>query len=162
MSLAVALAVICTIGVAEARPKPPPDDPPARQCQPLTDGTAEVRWGRAISSNGCFFFSGPHQLGRDDQLGDRARYQRRGDQVTARFGDAVFSGVANADRVRLERRSAHEAGGTWNVTEVIEARFVVVDGCTILRGTYRYQECPAGQRCADGCTISAPVSFRGR
>lgn len=162
MCLTVVWGLLGAIGVAEARPKPPPGDPPARQCQPLADGTAEVRWGRANASNGCFFFSGPHQLGRDDQLGERARYQRRGDQVTARFGDAVFSGVANGDHVLLERRSAHDFGGSWNVTEVIEARFVLVGGCTILRGTYRYRECPAGQRCADSCTISAPVSFRSR
>jgi hypothetical protein len=156
--------VLAASSAASARPKPPDADPPV--CRSLAEGTANVDagWGRPTSSNSCFFFSGPYDLGRDDHLGNAAQYQRQGDQVTVRFGNLVFTGQARGDRVRLRRVSDHSYGSTWTVTEVIDARFVQSNGCTVLRGTYRYNECDTSrpQSCPGTCTISAPVTFTAR
>ncbi|MEM9194581.1 MAG: hypothetical protein AAGF12_35715 [Myxococcota bacterium] len=148
---------------AEARPKPPVQTPGEQSCRPLSNGPAAARWGRATSTSGCFFFSGPHDLGRDDQLGRTSRFTRRGDQVTVQFGNATFVGQVRQGAVELRRVSQHTFGSIWTVTEVISARFVREQDCLVLRGTYRYTECDsAGGRCPGGCTIEAPVTIRGR
>jgi len=162
-ALVLGLTLLGTTG-AEARPKPPDVDPV--QCHALGQGRAGVdaAWGRPTSTNSCFFFSGPYDLGRDDHLGGGARYERNGDRVVVRFGDLAFTGRVSGDRVELRRVSNHEFGSTWTVTEVIDARFVESNGCTILRGTYRYNECDTSrpQSCPGTCTISAPVTFTAR
>ncbi len=165
-------AVLCTVTLASsptvhARPPKPPEvnDPPQVQCRSLDEGAGAARagWGRADRTNGCFFFSGPHDLGRDDHLGAQARYEVTADRVVVHFGQLTFSGRLSGDRVQLRRVSNHEFGSTWRVTETIEARFVQERGCRILRGTYHYQECDtAGNQCPGGCTIDAPVRITAR
>ncbi|RLB52520.1 MAG: hypothetical protein DRJ42_14660 [Deltaproteobacteria bacterium] len=163
MWVTAAVALLSTAS-ASARPKPPAQD----LCRPFEAAQLSVHaeWGQPTATNGCFFFSGPYELGRDDHLGPRAVFTRAGDRITARLGSRItFSGVVRGDRVQLRRVSDHEFGSTWTVTEIIDARFVnSATGCTELRGTYRYTECDTArpQSCPGRCTIATPVTFTER
>lgn len=148
-------------GEQPARRPPPPPEPERGTCLEPGDGAGDVRvrWGTPRSTQTCFFFSGPFDLGRDDHLGDRARLTRRGDQITLAFGAHAFEGTARDGRVRMTRRSTHQYGGAWRVTEVIEGR-LTTGRCPALRLSYRYQEChdAPGAPCPGTCTIEAPLT----
>lgn len=119
-----------------------------------------VDWGPAQTSSGCFYFSGPHGLGRDDQLGPRAGYVRAGNLVSLSFDGRLFEGKLEGDRVELARRSQHDFGSVWTATETISGRVGGSDACVLFTGTYRYEECNGGgsDSCPGPCTIAAPLT----
>jgi hypothetical protein len=159
-------------------PIEPPDGPlvpSERPPCPETNGTAgddidvQVEWSSIVRTSGCWFFSGPPGVGRDDRLGTSAHWRRNGETATLAFGDLTFSGSP----MRLERVSSHDAGGAWTVQEVIEGEW---RAATIARhettpcppsdatfvGTYVYHECEERTRpsCPGRCTITANVTLR--
>lgn len=142
--------------------------PPPQGCTSLAEGVQRVHvtWGRPAATQGCFFFSGPFDLGRDDQLGSHAEMTRGGAEVTLRFAMAIFEGRAAGDRLSLHRRSRHSFSGTWIVDEYIEGELTTVrrggESCQGLRARYRYQEQQQGAESAGQCTISATLEVVGR
>ena len=121
-----------------------------------------VDWGRSTSIGSCFYFSGPGDLGRDDDLGARAAYLRSANRIALSFEGLLFEGELSGDQVVLERVSEHDYDGTWKVTETITATLGKTDDCVVLRGTYGYAECDTNRpvNCPGPCTISAPIEVR--
>jgi len=174
--LSLLAAILITPGLAStAGALPPQERPPQQQpsetpggCGNLSsDGSRDVRvaWGEASWTRSCFFFSGPGELGRDDQYGSSARWTRQGNRVRLAFGSAVFEGQVSGDRVRLTRRSEHSYGSTWTATEVIEGRVATGQGgpaCQFLQASYGYSECDTANshQCPSVCRIEAPLSVQ--
>jgi hypothetical protein len=146
--------------------------PPCPETGPIADDMAvQVEWSSIRRTPGCWYFSGPSDVGRDDRLGPEAHWRKNGETATLSFGALAFSGSP----VRLERTSAHDSGGRWTVTEVIEGQW---QAATIARhettpcppsdatftGTYRYNECEERARasCPGPCTITANIAIRPR
>ena len=162
-ALPVGIALSLVAAAASAAPTRGPDPPPSG-CAPVEPGTqaVRVRWATPARTRTCFFFSGPGDLGRDDHLGARAQLTWRGSRVTLDFGGPRFTGTVRGDAVTLERRSTHEFGRPWQVTERIVGRLgdVTRGGrtCRGLRAHYRYEECPVGGDCPGDCTIDADLT----
>jgi len=116
-----------------------------------------VFWSDIETASGCFFFCGPGDVGRDVKLGKRAHLKRDGDYLTLEFEKKIrFRGrVGDDNKVRLERQSAHDYGGTWQILQMIEGTFT--DGA--MSGTYSYSECDTTRKqgCPGRCTIEAHV-----
>lgn len=167
-SVAAALCLLASSAAAGPvdRPAPPPAP---RGCAGLRDAGAQpvrVAWSAPQRTPGCFFFSGPFQLGRDDHLGSEAELTRTGPSARLAFGGAVFTGTVETGRVRLRRRSTHDFSGRWVVEETIEGRLGPVrrggEACAGIVAEYRYRECPEGRSCTESCTIVAPLEITGR
>lgn len=129
-----------------ARPGPVP----SRRTLPLT-------WRAGSATQGCFFFSGPLDHGRDTHLGASATMSVRGQTATLDFGGGVvFQGTLRGDQVSLTRRATYEYGGTWTTTERISGTY----SGNFLRASYAYQECDNArqQSCPGTCRIQAGVS----
>ena len=127
------------------REAPTPPDDPAKGIE------VAVTWTISDATSGCFFFSGPGRLGRDNALGSRACVTP-GARPVVSFGSAVFRGSASG----LRRRSTHQHGGPWTVTEALDGG---LSGDGRFDGEYRYSECQAGAVCPGRCRIQATVAF---
>lgn len=136
--------------------------PVARECSHAFDGTSgpvQVRWASIRRTDGCWFFSGPGELGRDDRLGTTAAWTRTGDQVSLRFGAVRFEGTIAGDRVTLRRVSEHASGRGWRVTETIEGT-LTGGACPTLTARYHYDECEIGSAsCPGQCHLDAAITL---
>lgn len=122
----------------------PPDEPTAGI-------EVAVKWTVSEATPGCFFFSGPGTLGRNDALGTRACVTP-GPHPRVAFGSAVFKGSSSG----IRRRSTHEYGGPWTAEEELSG---ALSGDGRFEGSYTYAECQQGQPCPGRCRIRATVSF---
>ena len=163
-----ALSLLASSALAGPTEPPPPEPDRAAGCRSLRQGEQAVRvaWGPAESTSGCFFFSGPGELGRDDHLGSAGRLSWTGDRMALSFGSLRFDGSGRDGAFTLTRRSEHSFGGGWRVTERIQlTRSEVRRGgqrCATLRGRYTYQECQAGGACPGHCQITASLQVLAR
>lgn len=155
---------------AEAKSSAPPavaGSSPAPCADPAGEFAVAVAWSSVSKSDGCFFFSGPGDLGRDTKLGDRARW-RGGAPASLDFGAAKFEGPAGA----LVRRTRHDFNGPWSAAETISGAWKqpaplaqTLDRaalpCPRFEGSYRYEECeerPGGE-CPGRCRIDAHLAL---
>jgi len=132
-----------TPGACRERPGPVP----ARQTLPIV-------WKGGTHTDGCFFFSGPADLGRDTHLGRSAVMTVRGSAATLDFGGGtIFRGTLRGDRVVLVRHGTYQYGSPWRTTETISGTY---SGNT-LHATYGYEECDTGalESCPGQCRIRA-------
>ncbi len=162
MTVVGALLVPLIASVAVAAPQQ------ERGCSGLARGesTVNVRWAAPQSTAGCFFFSGPGSLGRNDSLGSTAALSWQGERMVLAFGRARFEGNERGGTVRLARRTTHAYSGNWRVTELIEGSLASTrrgdSTCTVLNASYRYQECGPGGPCPGQCTIAASMVVSAR
>ena len=113
-----------------------------------------LTWADVVPTPGCFFFSGPLDLGRDTHLGSGAELVLEGGVARLAFDpQTVFIQVSEGVLVR--RGSYPHGGSTWTTEETITGRY---EGLRFT-GSYRYQECdPAGaEPCPGRCTITATL-----
>jgi hypothetical protein len=153
-------------------PLVPSERPPCPEAGTVGDDMeVQVEWSSIVRTNGCWFFSGPPGIGRDDRLGTSAHWRRTGETATLAFESNTFSGTAT----RLERVSSHQSGGAWTVHEVIEGAWQApsiarheTTPCppsdATFAGTYVYHECEERARpaCPGTCTITANIVLRAR
>jgi hypothetical protein len=111
-----------------------------------------VSWDDIRATEGCFFFSGPLELGRDDHLGVEATITP-GPVTTVAFGPHTFRGPRGEP---LVRESGHDFQGAWVVRESLRGTWSA-DG---FAGTYRYQEREHRDEGWGRCAITAHVSIR--
>ena len=162
-ALAIILSAIL-LSVSGARARPPTGPQPEGGCPAWNGESGDVaaQWGAPTRTPGCWFFSGPGELGRDDHLGARARWSRQGDAISRVFGSARFEGRLEGRRVRLTRASTHQAGSPWRVTETITGELRETNGCTTFVGRYHYDECEQGASCPGQCHIDADLRLTRR
>jgi hypothetical protein len=110
-----------------------------------------VRWDDVQATDGCFFFSGPYHLGRDNRLGSQADVSQ-GPVVTVDFGPYRFQGRQGEP---LVRESGHDFHGAWVVHESLRGRWDA-DGFV---GTYRYQEREHDAASWGRCSVTARVTI---
>ena len=139
-------------------PSPAPEtssEPPPVRSEPRP---VVVAWSGIQRNPGCFYFSGPGALGRDDQLGEQARWSETDEgEVLLDFGERIqFRGVRVGPRVFLSRRSAHDFGNKWRIDEQLEGEII---GDTF-EARYAYQECDTSgtEGCPGRCIIEARVT----
>lgn len=115
-----------------------------------------VRWSEVQTETpGCFFFSGPGELGRDTQLGDGAAFAIGERRARLDFGSgAVFEGERVGERIMLERSSTHDFDGKWTVRETLTLDLAPAGGWV---GRYHYDEYPPGESSPGTCHIDASV-----
>lgn len=142
----IALAVFIAFATRLPIEPVPPMTPP--QIEQGDGIRVAVEWSGVQATPGCFFFSGPGRLGRDDQLGSTACVDPAAGRIS--FGSAVFRGGAG----RLTRRSQHDHQGVWHADEAL-AGALGSDGR--FSGSYAYAECAQGGACPGTCRISAAV-----
>lgn len=129
--------------------QPPPEETGADD---ETEGIAvAVQWSGVRATDGCFFFSGPAGLGRDDALGEAACVVV-GPRPAVDFGGARFTGAPS----RMTRRSTHTYNGAWTANEALTGALAESGGFS---GTYSYAECGPGGPCPGTCRIEASVTF---
>lgn len=158
--LALAMGALVAGGALDSAPAraltrpercvPRPGPVPARRALPLT-------WKAGSVTQGCFFFSGPFDYGRDTHLGGQATMSVQGQSATLDFGrGVVFRGTLRGDQVSLTRRGTYEYGGQWGTTETISGTY----SGNFLRARYDYQECDTGNRasCPGTCRIHATLT----
>lgn len=115
-----------------------------------------MRWTNIQSTPGCFFFSGPGELGRDVSLGEQAEWVHDPAMLVLSFGDRVlFIGDSGRSPVVLMRHDTGVYGGKWQVVETLVGD--LQQG--LFRGRYQYHECEEGEcrRGFDRCEITADV-----
>lgn len=136
------------------------------QCGGLQRGThpVNVHWSSIRTRPaGCFFFSGPGELGRDNPLGTTATLTWRGPLLELHFGAVTFTGRRTGARVVLSRQSTHAFSGDWRVTERMQGTEAQVGpDCRGLRLTYGYEECQDGQACPGQCRLDAQLTVTAR
>ncbi|MFK7991294.1 MAG: hypothetical protein AB8I08_35085 [Sandaracinaceae bacterium] len=136
------------------------------QCSALQPGNqaVNVHWSAIRTRRpGCFFFSGPGELGRDDPLGTSASLEWGARRVALRFGAVTFEGRRAGSTVTLARQSTHAFAGDWRVTERIHGDLAQVGPeCRGLRLTYAYEECHVGDPCPGSCHIDAVLTVAAR
>lgn len=117
----------------------------------------QVQWSNVSSSGGCFFFSGPDGLGRDDLLGTRATYLDGGQMARLWFDPrVVFEGYLATVPFTLVRTSVHEYSGRWSVRETF-ALEALPGG--VFRGRYHYDELDPSGNPTGHCNIDALVTM---
>jgi hypothetical protein len=135
------------------------------RCDAMNAPSQSMRasWSRIRRSPGCWFFSGPGDLGRDDHLGSSAHWARNGERVELRFGSLSFTGTITGNRVIVRRESTHQSGSQWRVTETIQGSFTPPDdsNCAFV-ARYHYDECQQGGECPGSCHIDATIRFSRR
>ena len=134
--------------LATALPQREAPTPPDEQGEGIE---VAVTWAVSEATPGCFFFSGPGRLGRNDSLGSRACVTP-GPRPVISFGSAVFHGSPRG----IQRRSTHVHGGPWTVDEALSGG---LSGDGRFEGAYQYTECQQGSPCPGHCRIRATVSF---
>jgi hypothetical protein len=114
---------------------------------------SKVLWANIVTTEDCFFFSGPFEHGRDATIGSLAKLEISGTQAVLHLGDVRFDGEGLDGRFQFKREDEREYEGKWRSTERIEAE-LSADG---LRGTYAYEECDldGSQGCPGKCTMEA-------
>lgn len=113
-----------------------------------------VEWRVEQVTDGCFFFSGPGVLGRDEQLGHDALLTDTHRTVRSlSFGGEAFVGSMAGATLALSRQTVHEG---WTVIEDFE--LTPAPGLGFV-GRYRYREIPPGGRVPGPCTIAARLSL---
>ena len=120
--------------------------------------TVQAFWGTPTTTPGCFFFSGPMEIGRDDQLGASATWTEQNGRVSLMFGpEIVFRGRRVGQQVILSRQSLHEYDSQWKVSEKLEG---TVAG-RVLEARYTYRECDKAhpKDCPGRCRVRAGVSL---
>lgn len=114
-----------------------------------------VRWSEIVSSPGCFFFSGPGALGRDQQLGESATFAIGEGRASLDFGSGVvFAGPRTGDRITLARRATHDFSGKWVTAETITLELAPAGGWI---GRYHYDEHAPSDPTPGTCHIDASV-----
>jgi hypothetical protein len=115
-----------------------------------------VRWTEVQTETpGCFFFSGPGELGRDTQLGEAAAFAIGERRARLDFGGgAVFEGERAGEGITLERSSTHDFDGKWTVRETIRLHLAPAGGWI---GRYHYDEYSPGESSPSTCHIDANV-----
>ena len=100
---------------------------------------SHARWTGVQPSGGCWFFSGPGQLGRDRQLGSAVVVERSADRLAVAFDGARFEGALGPDgTVVLLRESGGVDGvSAWRTRETLTGRF----SNETLVADYGYREC---------------------
>lgn len=164
-SLLALVALACggaPVRVESAAPAPgagaPSDNGNGRAVR--LDVPVAVRWGAPQTTPGCFFFSGPGELGRDDHLGEAARLVASDRDVRLAFdtGPELAGGAplgrSTPDVTVLGRASHHEFGGRWTVRESLT--LTRVDEQTF-RGTYHYDEIAPDSAVPGECHIDVAV-----
>lgn len=105
--------------------------------------------GVTADTANCFYFSGPGDLGRNNQLGDSATY----DGSSLRFaGDLVFIQDSSGALVRVAN---HEYEGTWMTRETI----TLSPQADHFMGTYHYDEFGDGGTTPSQCHIDARIEL---
>jgi hypothetical protein len=105
--------------------------------------------GVTADAANCFYFSGPGDLGRNNQLGNSATY----DGSSLRFaGDLVFVLDSSGALVRVAN---HEYEGTWMSRETITLS--PAGGGFV--GSYHYDEFEGGSTTPGACHIDAQVQL---
>jgi hypothetical protein len=141
----VVVVEVGAVGGPVAQPSPP-----ARSDRPL-----QVQWSNVTSSSGCFFFSGPESLGRDDHLGAVASYASDGRTARLVFdGRVIFEGFLGTQPFTLVRTSVHQYSGTWSVRETFALDPL---GQGAFRGRYHYDELDPSGNPTGSCNIDALV-----
>ncbi len=142
---------------------PVPQRPPQRRERRRRQGpNADIEWTNSTGTNGCFFFSGPGQYGRDDHLGERAQWTESGSTVTLDFGNGVvFAGQRSGDTFALRRTSSHTFGSTWTTDEML---MLTASGHDDFNGSYSYAECDTADpaTCPGHCVITSHVHVHVR
>jgi len=110
----------------------------------------------ATQTSGCFFFSGPGELGRNTPLDETAGFAIGDTRASLDFGaNVVFEGPRAADRVTLSRTSSHDySDGKWTVRETITLDLAPAGGWI---GRYHYDEYEPGASDPGECHIDASV-----
>ena len=123
-----------------------------------TTTTNRVTWHDIKAADGCFFFSGPEGMGRDDNHGRKATIRRSGAEIVVAFEKTRFRGrIKKSGRFSAVRKAKYEySGAQWETTETISGHWRGGK----LDGRYSYEECdPTGEEgCPTNCTIKAGVS----
>jgi hypothetical protein len=116
-----------------------------------------VTWSRVRASPGCWFFSGPGHLGRDDHLGWLASVDAGARRVEVRFGPHAFRGP-RVPELALVRETNPRHLGPWTVTETLDGKLTADGGFS---GTYTYRECDrsGAEGCPNRCVIRAGVGI---
>lgn len=116
-------------------------------------GTMRVAFRDVVTQTpGCFFFSGPEDLGRDDHLGTAATFDGR----ELAFGpDIRFLSQASGSDLVLLRESLHAFSGSWRVRESIT---LVPSGAGFV-GRYRYDEIDPSTGAPSQCHIDARIEL---
>lgn len=149
--LVLSLLVGCGPSSAAAPPTTP--EPAVNHNRRAVAGEYRVAWRDVTSTEGCFFFSGPQDLGRDDHLGDAAR----------QLGDVLV--ITPAYEFRLAgpgtfvRQASHEYGGAWTSRETLTlapASSAMGEG---LVGRYHYDEIGPGETAPGTCHIDARIEL---
>jgi hypothetical protein len=128
---------------------------------PLAASSAPVlvTWSNLRSTPGCFFFSGPESLGRDDHLGGFATLTTTAMGAELAFdGALVFSGAASGPTISVSRSAPHDFGGTWTSRETI----VLSRSGAAWVGTYHYDEHEGAATAPGTCHIDASVVVSAR
>ena len=124
----------------------------------MSPRTVRLVWTEIQATDGCFFFSGPEALGRDDHLGVSAVWLDDGRSAQLAFDrQVVFTGYAPAATLVLTRTSAHEYGGDpWSVRETLALEDI---GRDERRGRYHYDELDLAGAPSGNCHIDAFVTM---
>lgn len=129
------------------------DEPGTNANRRAVPGVYRAAWRDVTSTAGCFFFSGPTDLGRDDHLGDDARMSGG----TLELGPAlVFHEAAPGTWVR---EAPHEYGGTWTSRETITLTPTSSPAGDGFVGRYHYDEISPGTTAPGTCHIDARLEL---
>src|SRR5262245_6790313 len=140
--------VACSDPPAPPRPAPPPPEVPTTT---RISTSVELRWSKIVSTEGCFFFSGPE--GRDDVLQGTATVERDDTSIRLTIGGARFDGAYRGRSLDLLRVSPHDFDGPWVTVETISGTYAERE----MRARYRYHECHTGDVCPGRCEIDAEL-----
>jgi hypothetical protein len=116
------------------------------------DPQPNVVWADVVATEGCFFFSGPQQLGRDTDLGSMASFTA--DRTALSFGSVRFTG----DEGTYTRTQTHRFGGPWVIEETIAGHWE--EGVFV--GVYAYREREATATAWGRCRIDARLAVKPR
>jgi hypothetical protein len=108
-----------------------------------------VEWTELSYTEGCFFFAGPADLGRDEPLG----YNAVVGPQEIRFGTFAFRQRSPGV---FARASTHAFGGEWEVVQLLEGDWT--GGA--FSGRYSYVEQRKQGETGKECQITANVRIR--
>jgi hypothetical protein len=126
---------------------------PANANRRAVPGVYRAAWRDVTSTDGCFFFSGPADLGRDDHLGTEARMSGG----VLELGPALtFREVSPGTWMR---EAPHEHGGTWTSRETITLTPTTSAFGEGFVGHYHYDELAPGTTAPGTCHIDARLEL---
>jgi hypothetical protein len=123
-------------------------------------GPVAVVWSAITTETpGCFFFSGPTDLGRDDHLGSSGVLDASERGATLAFdGGPVFTGTMLGATIALGRSAPYEFSGTWTTRETITLASSGPDWV----GHYHYDEIDPSTGRPSSCHIDATIAITRR